>query len=88
MPRSGTTLLEQVISSHSKVHGAGELNYLPKIIDKFQINKPNNFENFIKKLRFEYHSMVSSLSNKPFIIDKLPMNFRWIGFITKAFPLK
>ena len=86
MPRSGTTLLEQVISSHSKVHGAGELNYLPKIIDKFQINNPNNFENFIKKLRFEYHSMVSSLSNKPFIIDKLPMNFRWIGFITKAFP--
>ena len=86
MPRSGTTLLEQVISSHSKVHGAGELNYLPKIIDKFQINKPNNFENFIKKLRSEYHSMVSSLSNKSFIIDKLPMNFRWIGFITKAFP--
>ena len=30
--------------------------------------------------------MVSSLSNKPFIIDKLPMNFRWIGFINKAFP--
>ena len=86
MPRSGTTLLEQVISSHSKVHGAGELNYLPKIIDKFQINKPSNFENFIKKLRSEYHSMVSSLSNKSFIIDKLPMNFRWIGFITKAFP--
>ncbi len=86
MPRSGTTLLEQVISSHSKVHGAGELNYLPKIIDKFQINNPNNFENFIKKLRFEYNSMVSSLSNKPFIIDKLPMNFRWIGFIIKAFP--
>ena len=86
MPRSGTTLLEQVISSHSKVHGAGELNYLPKIIDGFKIDKPNNFDDFIKKLRFEYHSMVSSLSNKPFIIDKLPMNFRWIGFITKAFP--
>ena len=40
MPRSGTTLLEQVLSSHSKIHGAGELNYLPKIIDKFKINKP------------------------------------------------
>ncbi len=86
MPRSGTTLLEQIISSHSKVHGAGELNYLPKIIDEFNINKPNNFEDFIKKLRIEYHSIVSSLSNKPFIIDKLPMNFRWIGFIIKAFP--
>ena len=86
MPRSGTTLLEQVLSSHSKIHGAGELNYLPKIIDKFEINKPHNFENYVKTLRYEYHSKVSSLSNKQFIIDKLPMNFRWIGFIIKAFP--
>ena len=31
MPRSGTTLLEQVLSSHSKIHGAGELIYLPQI---------------------------------------------------------
>ena len=86
MPRSGTTLLEQVLSSHSKIHGGGELNYLPKIIDKFNINKPNNFEKNIKSLRFDYHSKVSLLSNKEFIIDKLPMNFRWIGFIVKAFP--
>ena len=86
MPRSGTTLLEQVLSSHSKIHGGGELNYLPKIIDKFNINKPNNFEKNIKSLRFDYHSKVSLLSNKEFIIDKLPMNFRWIGFIVRAFP--
>ena len=43
-------------------------------------------ENYVKTLRYEYHSKVSSLSNKQFIIDKLPMNFRWIGFIVKAFP--
>ncbi len=86
MPRSGTTLLEQVLSSHSKIHGAGELNYLPKIIDKFKLNKPQNFDSYIKILRSEYHERVSKLSNKKFVIDKLPMNFRWIGFIAKAYP--
>lgn len=86
MPRSGTTLLEQVLSSHSNVYGAGELNYLPKIIDNFNMSKNQNFDNFIKNLRFEYHEKVKKLSKKRFIIDKLPMNFRWIGFIVKAFP--
>ena len=86
MPRSGTTLLEQVLSSHSNIHGAGELNYLPKIIDNFKLNKFKNFNKFIKTIRFDYHERVSRLSNKNFIIDKLPMNFRWIGYIVKAFP--
>ena len=86
MPRSGTTLLEQVLSSHSKIHGAGELNYLPKIIDNVNLDNIKNFDSFIKTLRSEYYSKVKQLSNKKFIIDKLPMNFRWIGFIVKAFP--
>ena len=86
MPRSGTTLLEQVLSSHSKIHGAGELNYLPKIIDNVNLDNIKNFDSFIKTLRSEYYSKVKQLSDKKFIIDKLPMNFRWIGFIVKAFP--
>ena len=32
MPRSGTTLVEQIISAHSKVHGAGELVLLPNLV--------------------------------------------------------
>ena len=86
MPRSGTTLLEQVLSSHSNIHGAGELNYLPKIIDKIKLDKLQNFVSFIKTIRSEYYKKVSQLTNKKFVIDKLPMNFRWIGFIVKAFP--
>ena len=86
MPRSGTTFLEQVLSSHSSIHGAGELNYLPKIIDNFKLNNLQNFDSFIKNVRSEYYEKVLQLSNKKFIIDKLPMNFRWIGFIANAFP--
>ena len=50
------------------------------------MDKLQNFEDFIKTIRSEYHEKLSLLSNKKFIIDKLPMNFRWIGFIAKAFP--
>ena len=85
MPRSGTTLLEQVLSSHSNIHGAGELNYLPKIVDKFKFNNLQNFTDFIKTISSEYYEKLYQMSNKKFIIDKLPMNFRWIGFIVKAF---
>ena len=86
MPRSGTTLLEQILSSHSEIYGAGELNYLPKIIDKVNIKKHENFISIIEIIRSDYYKKIIKLSNKPYIIDKLPMNFRWIGFIIKAFP--
>ena len=39
LPRSGTSLAEQIISSHSKVYGAGELNYLENIIKKNFLQK-------------------------------------------------
>ena len=45
MPRSGTTLVEQIIASHEKVYGAGELNYLSKSIRK----NLNNTKSSIKK---------------------------------------
>ena len=45
-----------------------------------------NFDSSVKNIRSEYYEKVLQLSNKKFIIDKLPMNFKWIGFIVKAFP--
>ena len=45
MPRSGTSLIEQVLSSHDKVYGAGELTFLTEAIYKeFIINKKTNPE--------------------------------------------
>ena len=86
MPRSGTSLLEQILSTHSKIYGAGELNYLQKIIDKSGLEKPNNFQNYFNEIRKYYYGQISKISNSEFIIDKLPSNFRWIGFIINAFP--
>ena len=43
MPRSGTTLVEQILSSHPEVYGAGELLYLENSINKNFLEKANIF---------------------------------------------
>ncbi len=86
MPRSGTTLIEQILSAHSKIFGAGELTYLPKIIDKLYLKDKMPYEDIIIKIRSLYSNSIDNLSDKQYIIDKLPLNFKWVGFIVKAFP--
>ena len=95
MPRSGTTLVEQILSSHNKIFGAGELNFLRQVTTKFfilgdklnnqkiieEINSSNNI------LNFEYYKLINYLKIKESIItDKAPQNYIWIGFIKYFFP--
>ncbi len=95
MPRSGTTLVEQIIASHSKVTGAGELVYLQQSIknnfmDKEIINKNLLIEDIHAertKLSKDYFDLLKLHKIKTdFITDKAPQNFRWIGFIKIFFP--
>ena len=86
MPRSGTSLLEQILSSHSKIHGAGELNFLQKVIYKKGLKKTNNMNDYFSDIRKYYYNQITKISKNSFIIDKLPINFKWIGFILKSFP--
>ncbi len=86
MPRSGTSLIEQVLSSHSQIYGAGELDFLPKIIDKLGIKKPANLKSFFTQIRNSYYDQIKRISDDHYIIDKLPVNYRWVGFIINAFP--
>ena len=95
MPRSGTTLTEQIIASHKHVYGAGELNYLSKTIRKnFFKNQTLSNEALSdiskKKLSSIYNEYISFLDIYDFketvITDKAPLNFRWIGFIKIFFP--
>ena len=95
MPRSGTTLIEQIIAAHPQVNGAGELIYLQNLIEKnfiedFKLNKQkiineaSSNNNIIESKYFElldFHKFSSK-----FITDKAPQNFRWIGFIKIFFP--
>ncbi len=97
LPRSGTSLIEQIITSHSKVFGGGELPILSNIIKKYFIKNEklinHNFEeiqknkDLLEKLRIEYLNYIDFFKfSEKFITDKAPLNFRWIGFIKLIFP--
>ena len=87
MPRSGTSLIEQIISTHSKVLGAGELTFLPEIMHLSNWDKNTDSKNFLQNIRKEYFSKISKFNIKQkYIVDKNPFNFMYVGFILKAMP--
>ena len=95
MPRSGTTLTEQILSNHAKVYGGDELNFFNDFI-KNHFYKNGNFsreyinrdnEKNFKKIGQEYINKIQKISGKSErITDKLPINFKWIGFIKLILP--
>ena len=96
MPRSGTTLIEQILASHSKVHGAGELVTLNELaspiawgftVQQTSQNRHEIFQDEIKAVRNTYLESLAALKvPEKVITDKMPLNFRWVGFILSAFP--
>lgn len=92
MPRSGTTLLEQIISSHREVYGAGELKNLNEILIPIFQNQLNSSDSIItneivSSIRSQYiESLINLNIKEATITDKWPLNFRYVGFILSAFP--
>lgn len=90
MPRSGTSLLEQMLSSHSKIHGLGEKGILQNIVEG--IDYPSDISDFniehLTTLRNLYINRSKNLipDNKTIITDKLPHNFLYIGLIKQLLP--
>ena len=87
MPRSGTTLVEQIITSHSNVAGGGELRYVSHYGFHLAVD-PESVENDrIHEFRNKYLSELAKLSkDNHFVTDKMPQNFRFIPLICAAFP--
>ena len=96
MPRSGTTLVEQIIANHKNVYGAGELRDLTQIIkENFLVNDKIKFP---EKFNIKDHNFFSNMgtkylenldrynTNKNYITDKAPLNFKWIGLIKLILP--
>jgi tetratricopeptide (TPR) repeat protein len=92
MPRSGTSLVEQIISSHHEVYGAGELLTLRKIVEPllsrhFKNEKSKMTKKEILSIREQYlDSLLSFNFSEKIVTDKMPVNFRLIGFILSAIP--
>jgi tetratricopeptide (TPR) repeat protein len=96
MPRSGTSLVEQIIASHPEVYGAGELNDLPELIKKLQHASPKsnypsclsewNTQKYHKTGREYIEAVRKHSDNARYITDKLPHNFMNIGLIKLILP--
>ncbi|HUK08952.1 MAG TPA: tetratricopeptide repeat protein [Stellaceae bacterium] len=95
MPRSGTTLIEQILASHPKVFGAGELRHLNQAIASACGTERGGFPETVAEMSAErlralgeaYLSSVRALAPEaPRITDKMPSNFLFVGMIRLALP--
>lgn len=95
MPRSGTTLAEQIISSHSAITGAGELGFINDVIKEaseltgkpYPMSMENLGSEQVQQLRESYLTrLLGRFGNGRFIVDKNPLNFNFIGAIAALFP--
>ncbi|MDV7338010.1 sulfotransferase [Terasakiella sp. A23] len=78
MPRSGTTLVEQVLASHSDIYGAGELIFLNQNLTPCTTEGGEKIPEVFKG----YLDYIAAFpTEKAFIVDKMPLNFRWTGLI-------
>jgi hypothetical protein len=95
MPRAGTTLIEQILASHAKIYGAGELSILDDVIQESRRKTNLSFLPWVMQLSDEalfamgqeYLKRTWQLApNKTYIIDKMPANCFYVGLIYRMLP--
>jgi tetratricopeptide (TPR) repeat protein len=87
MPRSGTTLVEQILGSHPLVHPAGELKRLQTLLDGFPQSTANLTAAEFEALGEAYLAFVKPMAaGRPHVVDKMPSNFLYAGFIRLILP--
>jgi len=97
MPRTGTTLLERILSNHSTVVSYGELKYFPasvKLNSGVKSENAINSDVFAHVKQFDYAKIAEKYAGfiqsahqaSPRFTDKLPINYFYVGAILKAFP--
>jgi tetratricopeptide (TPR) repeat protein len=89
MPRSGTSLAEQILASHPAVFGAGELPFWSHAAAKYESSTGSgeSRDRLIGKLGRDYLRLVGDLSpDAQRVVDKMPSNFLFLGLIHAALP--
>jgi tetratricopeptide (TPR) repeat protein len=97
LPRTGTTLAERILSSHSRVESAGETLFMPGALQRHSEAESSGVmtaavitaatRRHIGQIGQAYLDDIAyRLAGKPLFIDKFPENFLYLGFIAKAFP--
>jgi predicted Zn-dependent protease len=99
LPRSGSTLIEQILASHSLVEGTMELADIPRLVQDLQGRETRDGiprypgvlaelnADELRRLGEKYlHDTLVYRSGKPYFIDKMPNNFRHLGLIHLILP--
>lgn len=97
MPRSGTTLVEQIIASHHQAEGLGELTILPEIMTRLGggLQRPAQFREAVlaltasdaARLAEDYLAVYKGHDGRIIrFVDKRPHNYEWLGMIALLFP--
>jgi tetratricopeptide (TPR) repeat protein len=98
LPRSGSTLLEQILASHSQIDGTMELPDIPRLVHQFRNRGPADsplYPGILARLTPEEAGRLGATyiedtrahrKGAPFFIDKTPNNFRDLGFIHLILP--
>jgi len=97
LPRSGTTLTEQILASHPDIHGAGELRFsrqsfesMPTVMERAaspreclaHLDATN-----VRTLAEEHLLKLATINSEaPLIVDKMPDNYLYLGFLSVLFP--
>ena len=97
LPRSGTTLTDRILASHSKVQSVGESQYMQMVIRRESgviSDRKMSPEMIVAGAKLDIADIGSGyldaleyrLGDEPMFVDKLPFNVLYLGFIAKAFP--
>jgi len=95
MPRSGTTLLENILGAHRQIAPGGELTALPKAVDSIPGTRPPSFMPAVKRVRGNalrranrmYLEAIDGVSAEAArVVDKLPANYRYLGLLPALLP--
>lgn len=89
MPRSGTSLVEAILASHEDVAAGGERDDLRRAVAPLLSarGQAGATEAMIAKARRQYLDALRAVSGgKPFVTDKMPQNFRWVGAVRAMVP--
>jgi tetratricopeptide (TPR) repeat protein len=98
LPRSGSTLIEQILASHSQVEGTSELPYAGSVATSLNRNRADgvNYPRAVHELEEEHFrrlggdyldlARIHRTEGKPFFIDKMPNNFPTVGFLHLILP--
>jgi tetratricopeptide (TPR) repeat protein len=99
LPRAGSTLLEQILASHSHVEGTRELPVIPRIATELQGREPEHlsprYPGLLREMPPEDFRRLGERylndtrvyrTGKPYFVDKMPNNFRHLGLIRLLLP--